>query len=152
MDGATGKPVRRPLLNWPVRASERSVDSTLYSFLWLSTLSTSPESVKTPPRKRKTLRMRRLSLSYGRQANLIPLGPERQRGAVLSQEPGTRHAAAVAPLRAKRERPRKTKRPDRVERVTLVVIARKGETVDVVDHARVPVGVCFVRTPFEPLE
>src|SRR4030095_13053262 len=77
-----------------------------------------------------------------RQADLIPLGPERQRGAVLSQEPGARHAAAVAPLRTKRERPRKTKRPDRVQRVRLVVIAPQGETVDVVDHARVPVGVC----------
>src|SRR5215475_6034560 len=65
MDGATGNPVRRPLLNWPVRASERSVDSTLYSFLRLSTLSTSPESVKTPHRKRKTLRRRRSSRSYG---------------------------------------------------------------------------------------
>src|SRR6185369_12246387 len=65
MDGATGNPVRRPLLNWPVRASERSVDSTMYSFLRLSTLSTSPESVKTPHRKRKTLRRRRSSLSYG---------------------------------------------------------------------------------------
>src|SRR6185503_1269041 len=77
-----------------------------------------------------------------RQADLIALGPECQSGAVLSQEPGARHAAAAAPLRAKRERPRKTKRPDRVQSVTLVVIARKGETVDVVDHARVPVGVC----------
>src|SRR6185369_3534040 len=77
-----------------------------------------------------------------RQADLIPLGPERECGAVLSQEPAAGHAAAVAPLRAKRERRRKTKRPDRVERVPLVVIARKGETIDLVDHARVPVGVC----------
>src|SRR3954463_3261310 len=77
-----------------------------------------------------------------RQAHLIPLGPERERDAVLSQEPWARHAAAVAPLSAKRERPRKTKRPDRVERVRLVVITWKGETVDVVVHARVSVGVC----------
>src|SRR5262245_27013496 len=65
MDGATGNPVRRPLLYWPVRATVRSVDSTLYSFLRLSTLSTSPESVKTPHRKRKALRRRRSSRSYG---------------------------------------------------------------------------------------
>src|SRR4030095_10847133 len=30
-----------------------------------------------------------------RQADLIPLGPERERGAVLSQEPGARAAAAA---------------------------------------------------------
>src|SRR4029434_2622259 len=65
MDGATGNPFRRPLLYWPVRATVRSVDSTLYSFLRLSTLSTSPESVKTPHRKRKALRRRRSSRSYG---------------------------------------------------------------------------------------
>ena len=41
MDGATGNPRRRPLTYWPVRATVRSVDSTLYSFLRLSTLSTS---------------------------------------------------------------------------------------------------------------
>src|SRR4029450_4608529 len=65
IDGATGNPFRRPLLYWPVRATVRSVDSTLYSFLRLSTLSTSPEAVKTPHRKRKTLRRRRSSRSYG---------------------------------------------------------------------------------------
>src|SRR6478672_5652719 len=65
MDGATGNPFRRPLTYWPVRATVRSVDSTLYSFLRLSTLSTSPESVKTPQRNRKTLRMRKSSRSYG---------------------------------------------------------------------------------------
>ena len=36
MDGATGNPFRRPLLYWPVRATVRSVDSTLYSFLPVS--------------------------------------------------------------------------------------------------------------------
>src|SRR5262245_50242418 len=134
MDGATGNPVRRPLLNWPVRASERIVDSTLYSFLRLSTLSASPESVKTPHRK-KDFAEAQIEPVVRRQPDLIPSGPEHQRGAVLSQEPGARHAAAVAPLRAKRERPRQTKRPDGVERVPLVVIARKGETVEVVVHA-----------------
>src|SRR6185295_14190192 len=75
MDGATGNPLRRPLLYLPVRATVRSVDSTLYSFLRLSTLSTSPESVKTPHRKRRTLRLRRSSLSYGGRATWFRSDP-----------------------------------------------------------------------------
>src|SRR4030095_6773423 len=77
MDGATGNPFRRPLMYWPVRATVRSVDSTLYSFLRLSTLSTSPESVKRPHRKRKTLRRRRSSRSYGGRRTWFRSDPSR---------------------------------------------------------------------------
>src|SRR5918993_4068775 len=138
-DGEPGPQTARELAG-PRKREERRLDVVLvFAVEYVEHFSREREDT---PSEEKDFAEAQIEPVVRRQADLIPLGPERERGAVLSQEPAARHAAAVAPLRAKRERPRKTKRPDRVERVPLVVIARKGETVDVVDHARVPVGVC----------
>ena len=99
---------------WPVRATARSVDSALYSFLRLNTLKHFSGEREDTPSKEEDLAETQGEPVVRRQADLIPPGPEHERGAVRSQESAARHAAAVAPLRTKRERPRKTKRPDRV--------------------------------------